>query len=91
MKKKQRSELVGGHCSSLGHGASLPNMRIQTGQNRSYGRAAMKNQVDINTIVDAVYEAVLYLTGDVHQARWDAYWTLMTLLYPEMPAMEEAA
>jgi hypothetical protein len=51
----------------------------------------MKNQVDINTIVDAVYEAVLYLTGDVHQARWDAYWTLMTLLYPEMPAMEEAA
>jgi hypothetical protein len=48
----------------------------------------MKNQIEISTIVDAVYEAVLYLTGDAHKARWDAYWTLMTLMYPEM---EEAA
>jgi hypothetical protein len=37
-----------------------------------------------DTIVDAVYDAVLYQTGDAHQARWDAYWTLMTLLYPKM-------
>ena len=48
----------------------------------------MKNQINISTIVDAVYEAVLYLTGDAHKARWDAYWTLMILMYPEM---EEAA
>jgi len=51
-------------------------------------RAVMKNQIDISTMVDAVYETVLYLTGDAHQARWDAYWTLTTLMYPEM---EEAA
>ena len=50
----------------------------------SYGRAAMKNQINISTIVDAVYETVLWLTGDSHQARWDAYWTLTSLMYPEM-------
>ena len=55
------------------------------------GQAVMKSQVNISSIVDAGYEAVLYLTGDVHQARWDAYWTLMTLLHPEMPEMKEAA
>ncbi len=48
------------------------------------GRAAMKSHIDISTIVDAVYETVLYLTRDAHQARWDAYWTLTTLMYPEM-------
>jgi hypothetical protein len=48
----------------------------------------MKNQIGISTMVDAVYETVLYLTGDAHQARWDAYWTLTTLRYTEM---EEAA
>ena len=48
----------------------------------------MKNQIDISTIVDAVYETVFCLTGDAHQAPWDAYWTLTTLMYPEM---EEAA
>ena len=42
----------------------------------------MKNQLDISTIVDAVYETVLYLTGDAHEARWDAYWTLTRLIYP---------
>jgi len=56
--------------------------------NRSYRRAVMKNQLDISTIVDAVYETVFYLTGDAHEARWDAYWTLTTLMYPEM---EQAA
>jgi len=48
----------------------------------------MKNQIDVSALVDAVYETVLYLTGDAHLARWDAYWTLTSLLYPEM---EEAA
>jgi hypothetical protein len=49
----------------------------------------MKNQIDIGIIVDGVYETVLYLSGDAHLARWDAYWTLTTLMYPEME--EEAA
>ena len=44
----------------------------------------MKNQIDIGIIVDGVYETVLYLSGDAHLARWDAYWTLTTLMYPEM-------
>jgi len=50
----------------------------------SYGRAAMKNQIGISTMVDTVYETVLYLTGHAHQARWDAYWTLTTLMYKDM-------
>jgi len=48
----------------------------------------MNSQIDVSTIVDAVYQTVFDLTADIHQARWDAYWTLTTLMYPEM---EQAA
>ena len=50
----------------------------------------MKSQIDVSTIVDAVYQTVFDLTADIHQARWDAYWTLTTLIYPgidEAPPM----
>ena len=42
----------------------------------------MNSQIDVSTIVDAVYQTVFDLTADVHQARWDAYWTLTRLIYP---------
>jgi hypothetical protein len=42
----------------------------------------MKSQMDVSTIVDAVYQTVFDLTADIHQARWDAYWTLTSLIYP---------
>jgi hypothetical protein len=73
-------QLLRGHRNS-------PKCSSETVKTGAMG-AIMKNQIDISTIVDAVYETVLCLTGDVHQARWDAYWTLTTLRYPEM---EEAA
>ena len=42
----------------------------------------MKSQINVSTIVDAVYQTVFDLTADIHQARWDAYWTLTSLIYP---------
>jgi hypothetical protein len=44
----------------------------------------MRDEIHVSTIVDAVYETVLFLTSDGNQVRWDAYWTLTTLLYLKM-------
>jgi hypothetical protein len=54
----------------------------KTGNTRAIERATMKSQIDVSTIVDAVYQTVFDLTADIHQARWDAYWTLTSLIYP---------
>ena len=60
----------------------IPNLQIEKPEHKSYGRATMKSQIDVSTIVDAVYQTVFDLTADIHQARWDAYWTLTSLIYP---------
>src|SRR5262249_44099286 len=57
---------------------------LEVARSRSLWRAAMRDEINVSTIVDAVYQTVFDLTADIHQARWDAYWTLTTLLYSEM-------
>ena len=59
-----------------------PTCKSKNWQHKSYTRATMNSQIDVSTIVDAVYQTVFDLTADIHQARWDAYWTLTSLIYP---------
>ena len=60
----------------------IANSQIEKPVTQEPQRATMKSQIDVSTIVDAVYQTVFDLTADIHQARWDAYWTLTSLIYP---------
>ena len=49
----------------------------------------MKNQIDISKLVDSVFETVATITGDIREARWEAYYWLNYWRYP-WPEQEPA-